>query len=699
MKNLTPFKWFCLENFPFIEGDFDAINEYHLLCKIVKKINDIIKSENELGTEFEKISNSFIEIKNYVDNYFNNLDVQDEINNKLNEMVLDGSLADIIDQELLEKLQNAVQKDEPQFGLLNATRIFRKLFENGQNNTQYGNVPYYSHANGFAYIGDGNVVFAPTPYNIYNNKAKLQVVNIATGNVIREATLDLGHANAITYNSDNQKLYIGGCADYDEETQGFLPTKKIVEIDYLTLNITNTVEIENEVSSVAYDKVTHKLYAFSSPHLYELDAEYNIVRSIDIVYPFSYLTGQSIEVNNNILYRIVAQPNVIACYDIIQNKFINAYNLPDYLDEAYRTGEAEDLTYYNGDLYFLSNNLGCQNGDLRWVNIAKTSVEHNTIISNFNYEYARVNWAINIYIDNTRNIPNPDGTAEKPFKELVEAIDFIGSPSSVHNKYTLNIKASSTAYHYCYITSENILTIGRFSGDSARPIINGLRINTPAKILLRSLEIQSYNTVNTSPIELTNGDLNLDNMKYNDVQNSKCCVYASNSEVTLIGAQEKGVSNSALVYCSAGVILHTNSFRDDIVSNSSSNHIDKKLLASNLNWKVIGSKTYVPSYDQLYNKNFSDILSTFTFVNVAYYINAGVKVARFRIGDIGSGYSINDLDLYDSTAGDGGTAIEMKFNIKNTEIELTARKIVEIITGALSSRDYHYIKDIWLSND
>lgn len=696
MRNLTPFKWFCLENFPFIEGDFDAITEYQLLCKIVKKMNKVITSENELGTEVEKISKSLLEVKNYIDNYFNNLDVQDEINNKLNEMVEDGTLARIINEELLE---NTVQKNSPQFGLLNATRIFRKLFENGQNNTQYANIPYYSHANGFAYIGDGNVVFAPTPYNIYNNMAKLQVVNIATGNVVREAVLPLGHANGMTYNPDNGKLYIGGCADWDESTQGFIDSKKIVEVDYYTLNITNTVEVENVVNSVAYDKVTHKLYGFASPHLYEFDEDYNIVNSQDIVYPFRFLTGQSIEVNNNILYRIVAQPNIIACYDIPTNKFINAYNLPDYLDEAYRTGEAEDLTYYNGDLYFLSNNLGCQNGDLRWVNIAKTSVEHNTIISNFNYEYARVNWAINIYIDNTRNIPNPDGTSEKPFKELVEAIDFIGSPSSVHNKYTLNIKASSTPYHYCYITSENILTIGRFSGDNTRPIINGLRINTPAKILLRSLKLQSYNTVNTSPIVVSNGDLNLDNMEYNDVQNSHCCIDASNSQITLIGAQDKTNSNSALAFCRGGVVFHSNSFRNDIVSNSSSNHIDKKVLATNLNWKVVGSKSYVPSFDTLYGKNFEDILSTYHFVNISYYINAGVKVAKFRIGDIGSGYSINDLDLYDTSAGDGGTAVEMKINIKPSEIELTTRKIVEIITGAISSRDYHYIKDIWLSND
>lgn len=95
-KNLSPFKWFVLENFPFIEADFDALTEWQLFCKLGKEINKIIDSQNVVGTEMEKFSQAFIELKNYVDNYFENLDVQDEINNKLDAMVEDGTLEEII---------------------------------------------------------------------------------------------------------------------------------------------------------------------------------------------------------------------------------------------------------------------------------------------------------------------------------------------------------------------------------------------------------------------------------------------------------------------------------------------------------------------------------------------------------------------------------------------------------------------------
>ena len=95
-KNLTPFKWFVLENFPFIEADFDALTEWQLFCKLGKEINKIIESHNVVGTEMEKFSQAFIELQNYVNNYFKNLDVQDEINNKLNEMAQSGELTEII---------------------------------------------------------------------------------------------------------------------------------------------------------------------------------------------------------------------------------------------------------------------------------------------------------------------------------------------------------------------------------------------------------------------------------------------------------------------------------------------------------------------------------------------------------------------------------------------------------------------------
>lgn len=95
-KNLTPFKWFVLENFPFIEADFDALTEWQLFCKIGKEINKIINSENTLGMQMENVTNAFIDLQNYVNEKFDNLNLENEVNNKINEMVLNGTFESIV---------------------------------------------------------------------------------------------------------------------------------------------------------------------------------------------------------------------------------------------------------------------------------------------------------------------------------------------------------------------------------------------------------------------------------------------------------------------------------------------------------------------------------------------------------------------------------------------------------------------------
>lgn len=91
-KKLTPFKFQILQNFPFIAEDFDSLTNYELLCKVVEYLNDVISNENNVEDNVTALYNSFVELHDYVNNYFDNLDVQEEINNKLDEFANDGTL-------------------------------------------------------------------------------------------------------------------------------------------------------------------------------------------------------------------------------------------------------------------------------------------------------------------------------------------------------------------------------------------------------------------------------------------------------------------------------------------------------------------------------------------------------------------------------------------------------------------------------
>lgn len=145
-KYLTPFKWFILENFPFIEADFDALTNWQLFCKLGKEMNKIIDSTNLTGEQVENLTNAFNELKSYVDNYFENLDVQEEINNKLDEMTEDGTLQEII-TAFLEI--NGILSFNTILDLKNATYLnngtsVRTL---GQNSYNDGNGAFYKIRN------------------------------------------------------------------------------------------------------------------------------------------------------------------------------------------------------------------------------------------------------------------------------------------------------------------------------------------------------------------------------------------------------------------------------------------------------------------------------------------------------------------------------------------------------------------------
>lgn len=67
----------------------ESLSYYETLCGVLKLLKDQEKIVNQNA-------NALIELQNYVVHYFDNLDVQEEINNKLDEMVEQGTLQEII---------------------------------------------------------------------------------------------------------------------------------------------------------------------------------------------------------------------------------------------------------------------------------------------------------------------------------------------------------------------------------------------------------------------------------------------------------------------------------------------------------------------------------------------------------------------------------------------------------------------------
>ena len=87
--NKGAFRFWCQKVLPLVYDD--SLSYYELLCKVVHYLNNVIQAVNEVTAEIENLKKLYIELKEYVDNYFKNLDVDEAINNKLDEMVENGT--------------------------------------------------------------------------------------------------------------------------------------------------------------------------------------------------------------------------------------------------------------------------------------------------------------------------------------------------------------------------------------------------------------------------------------------------------------------------------------------------------------------------------------------------------------------------------------------------------------------------------
>ena len=92
----SPFYIFCQANIPFISQDFDGLNYYNLLCQLVDFLNKVIHDSQLVIDKTDELVELYNKLQSYVENYFTNLDVQEEINNKLDEMVENGQLENIL---------------------------------------------------------------------------------------------------------------------------------------------------------------------------------------------------------------------------------------------------------------------------------------------------------------------------------------------------------------------------------------------------------------------------------------------------------------------------------------------------------------------------------------------------------------------------------------------------------------------------
>jgi hypothetical protein len=217
-----------LTNFPYIEKDFDALTDYELLCLVVKFLNDVIKNSNDQNESILNLYNAFIELQNYVNEYFDEK-FPELVNNKLDEMAEDGTLENIIAKYINSNMLIVVT---------NVENLKKLNLTNGQKVKTLGYYNENDGGNGLYYIKETE----PTSYyeELDNGMFAELIIENNTINVLQVGAKNDNETDNTTYfnkaitqaNNHNNIIYI--------------PSGKYV--------IENTLETINSGISITGDK-------------------------------------------------------------------------------------------------------------------------------------------------------------------------------------------------------------------------------------------------------------------------------------------------------------------------------------------------------------------------------------------------------------------------------------------------------------
>lgn len=87
----------------------DSLSYYELLNKIAEYLNEVIETVNTQNDNIDQLYTSYQEVMNWIETYFENLDVSEEVNEQLDRYVLDGTMSQLISPffaEYEEEIQN-----------------------------------------------------------------------------------------------------------------------------------------------------------------------------------------------------------------------------------------------------------------------------------------------------------------------------------------------------------------------------------------------------------------------------------------------------------------------------------------------------------------------------------------------------------------------------------------------------------------
>lgn len=572
--NIRPFRFWCYKVLPLVYDD--SLSYYEILCKVVKYINEILEELETSEKRIDGLDDAVKKLREYVEHYFDNLDVQSEINNKLDAMAESGELdelfADWINSGLLVDQCDAVVIGQmfhaSSWDNSNVTQGF-VMFEHTDGKTyawcarQNGNTDGWIQVKELAQ--DANGKWNEVSDNLY------QIAN-------------LGHGNGMTYCTKDHLVYVacGGGANSIAQLIAIDPLTMLTErvIDY------HTNPLIGNYTNIAWNEQKEVFYMDGNNHLYELDYDFNVIRSVPTAWipkaPRGSIVGQSSFTDGKYWYYI-CQVGSPANINLLCVRRCSDFSIYKYMIVMVK-GEGESGCYFKGHYYFskLSNRIGMIYEIFPYQNSNLGNFKYRSGVRSFMLPDAENNEDNDLYCDFDYRSFRVDGTASYPYASMHCMIDdAIYRMDSV--RLDLHI-AGDQPYDLNVKKSEGLQIEGYVGLGGQTPTVRGIYI-------ANSSLVRIYNLKSISPLDYGDGGafLYLTNIGQFRVQG---CTF---------GDLETASAHSAVIAYANG----------RFVGNEFSGNCSESTVKANFGGDITfdGTNTYPAGYDMYVNERcwFEDV--------------------------------------------------------------------------------------------
>ena len=695
---LPPFKRFCMTIGELPSSYVETMTYYEMVLWFTKYLGEtIIPTVNNNAEAVTELQNLFVELQTYVNNYFDNLDVQEEINNKLDEMAEDGTLEQIVANYLSLSVCDNLNFRLDNSLLLNQTNEYQDKS--------------FTQLQGFCYV-NGNIIMALRDDTNTSNYVKLVEYNPSTRQIIRSNYLTLYHANSIAYNERDNKLYVSATSMVVDNVPNQV-NNDILVLDYNSFNTLNTISVDNlpvnhRIRSVSYDNDTNTLYGGDITTLFVIDeTNETITETIELE-----TTGIDLIPTNQTLKKIgdwyVGVWVTYIAFWNLDKKLIKVVNLKrDYGYE--KVGEVEDCYIFeNGDITIGTMNQPQTFVKQRKINFFKSNVYTNT---NDTFVQTLTGNTLVLYVDNTGVNQYENGSRTYPYHNLQTALNV-----AYTSKQACNIHVLGTSYDFIEVigtTEINLIIDSNVTIDGINIIDSNVFVNysNNNKLTLNGIrEIRSKLSIySNAENKLILNQINNTNISTGNGRNK--CIYIVNSDLYIENSSVVGNDNDDLIYSIASNLkingcdfnnyegqyainllnnskceLYNNTFTE--TSSNSQHHIrvtDGSILNTQRNLNKYTD--YLLSYNGKVYGN----LNKKTLANEVYYgdietidpeysyIRLGIKV-----GGVRSNYQYLDISTSDTEATIYPTIWDNGINNKTNLL------IFKIENGVLKIKEHYY---------